>query len=122
MNKPTLVLGASTNPARYSHRAIEMLREEEHEVLALGLRTGEVQGVHIQTDPAELANKEVDTLTLYLNPKRQEAYKSWIKTLAPKRVIFNPGTENPAFAQELEAAGIEPVFACTLVMLRTGQY
>jgi len=120
--KTTLVLGASTNPYRYSNRAIHMLKEYEHPILALGLRKGEVQGVEIEKDRNLFEGERVDTLTLYLNPKRQEEYYEWIIDLNPRRVIFNPGTENPSLIRLLEEYNIEPVVACTLVMLRTGQF
>ena len=118
----TLVLGASTNPSRYAHLAMQMLAEARQPTLAVGLKAGEVAGVPIQTDWEPETWPEIDTLTLYLNPQRQLPYQESILALSPRRVIFNPGTENPTFAAELEEAGIEAVFACTLVMLRTGQY
>ncbi|RMG63332.1 MAG: CoA-binding protein [Bacteroidetes bacterium] len=121
-SKPTLVLGASPNPYRYAHRAIEMLRDAGQEVLALGNRPGTVRDVDIHTDPAAVSDQPLHTLTLYLNPGRQEPFYEQILAWKPQRVIFNPGTENPELAAKLAAAGIEPVYACTLVMLSTGQY
>ncbi len=119
----TLVLGASTKPHRYSNIAIRMLREYEHPVVALGLRDGEVAGVGIETEMENIhPSIPIDTVTLYVSPPRQAPFIDWLISLKPRRVIFNPGTENPAFARRLEAEGIEPVFACTLVMLRTEQY
>lgn len=121
--KSTLVLGASLKPQRYSHIAIDMLRSYGHPVHALGLKPGTVADVEIANNPDSLAlPADLDTITLYLNPQRQAPYREWILGLQPKRVIFNPGTENPAFARQLREAGIEPVYACTLVMLRTEQY
>ena len=64
----------------------------------------------------------VDTITLYMNPQRQEPLYDYIIGLNPKRIIFNPGTENPVLMKMAKDAGIEPVVACTLVMLATGEY
>jgi predicted CoA-binding protein len=117
----TLVIGASERPSRYAHKAVKLLREYGHEVVATGVREGRIDDVAIQTGQPAFA--EVDTVTLYVGPQRQDAsLRGYVIGLKPRRVIFNPGTENPAFAEELRAAGIGPVEACTLVMLRTGQY
>lgn len=118
--KKTLVIGASENPARYSYKAIMKLRNHDHPVVAIGLKNGSVQDVHFgkELEPFE----EVDTVTLYINPTIQEQYYDYILQLKPKRVIFNPGTENDAFERLLKYNHIEAVEACTLVMLATGQY
>jgi predicted CoA-binding protein len=120
MKKKTLVFGASLKPERYSNIAINRLRDYNHEVKAFGLRQGEVAGVTIDTDL--LQYKAIDTVTLYLNPKRQEAYYDYIMSLKPNRVIFNPGTENPDFYKLLNEKHIEYEVACTLVLLATQQY
>ncbi|WP_179346024.1 CoA-binding protein [Winogradskyella ursingii] len=120
MKKKTLVIGASLNPSRYSNIAINRIKNSGHEVKAFGLREGEVNGVKIDTELK--AYKELDTITLYLNPKRQEPYYEYIVGLNPKRVIFNPGTENPYFYAILKDNNIEVEVACTLVMLATNQY
>lgn len=101
-----------------------MLQAHEHPVYALGRRRGEVLDVPIVTvtDDLGLPEEGLDTLTLYINPTIQAEVEDDILALKPKRVIFNPGTENPAFAQKLEAEGIQALEACTLVMLSTGQY
>jgi predicted CoA-binding protein len=119
-NKKTLVLGASTKPDRYAYLAISMLVEKGHSVLAIGQNAGEVAGVKIQTKAIPLKN--IDTITLYLNPARQRDYYNYIVESKPKRVIFNPGTENPEFYQLLELNGIKAEIACTLVLLTTNQY
>jgi predicted CoA-binding protein len=119
-NKKTLVLGASTKPARYSFMAIEKLVEKGHSVLAIGQNAGEVAGIKIQTKAIPLKN--IDTVTLYLNPLRQRDYYNYIVEAQPKRVIFNPGTENPEFYQLLKLNDIKVEIACTLVMLATNQY
>ncbi len=119
-NKKTLVLGASTKPDRYSYKAITKLIENGHSVLAIGQNTGEVAGVKIYTKAIPLS--KVNTVTLYLNANRQKDYYNYIVEAQPKRVIFNPGTENPEFYQLLELNGIKVEIACTLVLLATNQY
>ena len=119
-NKKTVVLGASTKPDRYAYKAITMLLEKGHSVLAIGQNTGEVAGVKIYTKAIPLKN--IDTITLYLNPTRQRDYYNYIVEAKPKRVIFNPGTENPEFYQLLKLNNIKVEVACTLVLLTTNQY
>ena len=118
--KKTLVIGASLNPGRYSNIAINRLVGFGHPVVAIGLRLGEVAGVKIIKDQRLFDN--IDTVTLYLNPKRQEAFYDYIISLNPERVIFNPGTENSAFYTILKENKIEFEEACTLVLLSTNQY
>ncbi|SHM72565.1 hypothetical protein SAMN05444387_3010 [Flavobacterium pectinovorum] len=119
-NKKTLVLGATTKPDRYAYRAINMLVQKGHTVLAIGQNTGEVAGVKIQTKAIPVKN--IDTVTLYLNPTRQRDYYNYIIEAQPKRVVFNPGTENPELYQLLELNDIKAEVACTLVLLATNQY
>lgn len=116
----TLVIGASTNPERYSFKAINSLLNHNHSVVAIGQKIGEVSGVKIQTKQIPLKN--IDTVTLYINAKNQRDYYNYILQLQPKRVIFNPGTENPEFYQLLKANSIKVEEACTLVLLATNQY
>lgn len=115
-----MVLGASDNPSRYSFIAINRLRAHQHPVVAIGKKEGEVAGIHISK--SQLIEEDVDTVTLYLNPTNQKPYYDYILSLKPKRIIFNPGTENDELIDLAEKNGIEPVIACTLVMLSTGQY
>ena len=119
-NKKTLVLGATTKPERYAFRAINMLVEKGHSVLAIGQKAGEVAGVKIHTKAIPVKN--IDTVTLYLNPARQRDYYNYIIEAQPKRVVFNPGTENPELYQLLELNNIKTEVACTLVLLATNQY
>ena len=119
-SKKTLVIGASENPARYSYLAVNKLKNYGHPVEAIGKRKGSVNGIEIVTGTPPL--KDIDTVTLYVNPQRQSEYFDYVADLKPRRVIFNPGTENPAFEDFLTEKGIEPIEACTLVMLSTGQY
>ena len=116
----TLVVGASTNPGRYSNTAIRRLVDNNIETTAFGIRGGTVSGVQIKDNLIDFQN--IDTVTLYLNPKNQKEYYQQIVDLNPRRVIFSPGTENPEFYEILENAGIEVEVACTLVLLATGQY
>ncbi len=120
--KNTLVIGASNKPQRYSNRAIHMLSDAGHPVQAYGLRAGEVAGISIHTDQAEISSEEVDTVTLYVGPQNQAGLLDWLTELKPSRVIFNPGTENPPLAKALKSQDIETIEACTLVMLSTRQY
>ncbi len=119
-NKKTLVLGASTKPDRYAFKAITMLVDKGHSVVAIGQNVGEVARISIKTKNIPLKN--IDTVTLYLNPIRQRDYYNYILETKPKRVIFNPGTENPEFYQLLKSNNIEVEVACTLVLLATNQY
>lgn len=120
MSKKTLVLGASENPARYGNKAILALRRKGHPVVAIGRRKGEVLDVPIGTDMQPF--EDIDTVTLYLNTTNQKPYIDYILSLKPKRIIFNPGTENFKLEALAEEAGIEPVEACTLVLLSIGRY
>jgi len=119
-NKKTLVLGATTKPEKYAFKAISMLVDKGHSVLAIGSNTGDVAGITIRTKNIPLKN--IDTVTLYLNPVRQREFYNYIIETKPKRVIFNPGTENPEFYQLLQSNGIKVEVACTLVLLATNQY
>lgn len=120
MGKTTLVLGASSNPARYSNIAINRLRRSNHPVVAIGKRAGMVADTAVETEPREI--DDLDTVTLYLNPNNQKPYYDYILSLKPKRIIFNPGTENEELETMAKEQGIQPVEACTLVLLSTGQY
>ena len=120
MKKKTLVLGASLKPARYSNLAINRLVKHGQPTVAVGLRKGSVNGVDIKTEKYPF--EEIDTITLYLNAKRQQEYYDYIISLNPERVIFNPGTENPELYDLLRENGIQFENACTLVMLSSHQY
>ena len=120
MSKKTVVLGASLKPHRYSNLAINKLINHHHEVVAIGLREGIVAGVPIVKGQPDLEN--IDTITLYMNPRRQVVLYDYILGLNPKRIIFNPGTENMELVELAQAKGIETEMACTLVMLSVGNY
>lgn len=116
----TLVFGASLKPHRYSHIAVKRLLDHGMETEAFGLREGKIASVQIKTNLEDFQN--IDTITLYINPQRQAEYYNAIISLRPKRVIFNPGTENPFFHKLLRQQGIVAEEACTLVLLATNQY
>jgi predicted CoA-binding protein len=118
--KNTLVIGASPNAERYSHKAVLSLRQSGYPVIALGIKNGQIGDVAIQKDRPE--NLNVDTVTLYLNTKAQEDWYSYIINLRPRRIIFNPGTENAELEALARIKGIDTLEACTLVLLATNQY
>src|ERR1700761_3781664 len=118
--KKTLVLGASDNPRRYSYLALKQLRSNGHPVVAIGRKGAVVGDVEILTDKPSFT--DVDTVTLYLNAGHQAEYYDYLLSLRPTRIIFNPGAENPELVRLAQENGIEPLEACTLVMLNTGQY
>lgn len=120
MNKKTLVIGASTDSSRFSNMAVKSLTQHGHDVVALGIKAGNIDGIEIHTEMEQFEG--IDTVTLYLNPQRQEAYYDYIIGLKPKRIIFNPGTENEAFVKMANQKQIATEYACTLVLLNTGQY
>lgn len=116
----TLVLGASENPARYSHRAAEMLQQYGHAVWLTGRKTGRQGDTPIYSHFPEVGT--VDTVTLYVGPAHQPDFAAAVEKLQPRRIIFNPGTENPEWQLSLASKGIAVEEACTLVLLSTGQY
>ncbi|MEI6946152.1 CoA-binding protein [Paraflavisolibacter sp. H34] len=118
--KKTVVLGASDNPTRYSYLAVKKLEAYQHPVVAIGKRRGTIGNTAIETD--HVPTNHVDTITLYLNPMNQREYYDYILELKPKRIIFNPGTENDELIRRSKEQGIEPVIGCTLVMLSSGMY
>ncbi len=122
MDKKTLVLGASSHDTRYSNMAVKMLTENNVPVLPVGRIVGqEVAGWTIQKD-WDAALKDIHTISMYLSAINQEQYVEKILETMPERIIFNPGAENENLALRADEAGIEVLEACTLVMLRTGQF
>lgn len=118
--KKTLIIGATNNPERYAYKAAMRLVEKGHQIINIGIKSGEVADQPIQT-PNEIF-KDIDTITLYLGPQHQKEYYDYILQTKPKRIIFNPGTENPELEAMASAKGIQTTEACTLVLLATGQY
>jgi hypothetical protein len=120
MKKKTLVIGASEKPERYSNKAIKMLRSHSHPVVAIAPRTGKVEDVGFDVDRIDYP--DIDTVTLYVGPRHQPEFYNYLVSLRPRRIIFNPGTENAEFAARLSEAGIQYEEACTLVLLANGNY
>ena len=120
LTKKTLVIGASMNPSRYSYLAINRLVAHQHPVVAIGLKEGIVSDVPIMKGQPDIQG--IDTVTLYVNTANQKPYYDYIISLKPRRVIFNPGTENEELHELAAKHGIETIEACTLVLLGTGQY
>ncbi|MDZ7880036.1 MAG: CoA-binding protein [Saprospiraceae bacterium] len=118
--KKTLILGATPNRERYAYLATQRLKKAGHEVLPVGRKKGSIEGIVIENDTPPY--KDVDTVTLYLNPDNQKPYYDYILSLNPKRIIFNPGTENWELVRLAKEQGIETEIACTLVLLSVGNY
>ena len=118
--KKTVIIGASPNPTRYANKAANMLKAKGHDIINIGIKKGTVAGVEIEEPGA--VYPDVDTITLYIGPALQPGYYDYIIQTNPKRVIFNPGTENDELELLIKAQGIEALEACTLVLLSTGQY
>ncbi len=120
MSKKTLIIGATTNPQRYAYLAAHRLTKAGHNIINVGIKKGEVAGVQI-IDFDEI-QKNIHTITLYLSPANQKNYYDYILSTKPKRIIFNPGTENQELKNLAEENQIETLEACTLVLLSTNQY
>ncbi len=120
--KKTVIIGATTNPARYAFAAADLLTAKGHPIIPVGIKKGEVQGKAILNIREEPQIEEVDTVTLYIGPRHQPEWYDYIIGLQPKRIVFNPGTENEEFMVMAEKAGIHTEEACTLVLLRLGNY
>jgi uncharacterized protein len=118
--KKTVVLGATPNPDRYGYKATVRLKQAGHEVLPMGIKKGAIEGIVIENATPQY--KDVHTVTLYLNPDNQKPYYNYILSLKPKRIIFNPGTENVELMKLAKENGIETEAACTLVMLSLEDY
>lgn len=119
--KKTLILGASTNPERYAYKATVKLAQHGHEVVPVGLKSGNIEGHEILTNNSKVEG--IDTVTLYVGPQNQPPYYNYIlNEITPKRIIFNPGTENPELEKLAQEKGIETERACTLVLLSINQY
>lgn len=118
--KHTLVLGATDNPARYSNLAVKLLQSYQQPITAIGKKAASIGSTEILIGKPDVKN--IDTISLYLNPQNQKEYYDYILSLNPKRIIFNPGTENEELETLAQQQNIETIEACTLVMLKTGQY
>lgn len=120
-SKKTVILGASTQSWRYAYLAANKLTEHAHKIIPIGNKNGIVAGEEIVIGQYPIEG--VDTITIYLHPSRQKEYYDYIlQELQPRRIVFNPGSENAELEEKAEAQGIEVLKACTLVMLSTGEY
>jgi uncharacterized protein len=115
-----VVLGASPNPGRYAYIATVRLHAYGHDVFPVGIKEGDIKGIKILKGQPAIEN--VDTITLYIGPQNQPPWYDYIFSLKPKRIIFNPGTENDWLYSEAQSKGIEVLEACTLIMLSVGNY
>ena len=120
--KKTVIIGATPNPSRYAYIAAETLLEHDHAIVPVGIKKGELFGHPILDIRLKPSIENVDTVTMYIGPRHQPEWYAYILSLKPKRIIFNPGTENEEFEKLAEDRDIEVLEACTLVMLRTKQY
>lgn len=118
--KKTVVIGASPNETRYSYKAVIKLKKYGHEVIGLGIKNGTIKNIDIITDKPKLS--DIDTVTMYVGAKNQEGWIEYILELKPKRIIFNPGTENRDFINIAKEKGIEVLSTCTLILLDSGGY
>ena len=119
-NKKTVVIGASPNEDRYSYKATISLQQNGHSVIPIGIKKGQINNLEIITNKPHI--EDIDTITLYIGPQNQAEWQDYIFSLNPKRVIFNPGTENRSLEKELQSKGIEAIEACTLVLLAINRY
>ena len=122
MSKKTVIIGATPNPARYAYTAARMLTDHQHPIVPIGIKKGSVAEEEILDLREQPAIDDVDTVTLYIGPRHQPEWYDYILGLKPRRIIFNPGTENRELYQRAQQQGIETTEACTLVMLRAGTY
>lgn len=120
--KKTVIIGATPNPSRYAYFAAERLTNKEHPIVPVGIKKGQVAGQPILDLRQKPAVDDVDTITMYINPTNQQEWEDYIISLNPKRIIFNPGTENSGLEAKAAEKGIETLHACTLVMLGSGTY
>lgn len=120
--KKTVIMGASPNTSRYAFLAANMLHDYQHPIVPIGIKRGEVLGEEILDLREQPAVEDVDTVTMYIGTRNQAEWYDYILGLNPKRIIFNPGTENPELEKLAKQKGIQSVYGCTLVMLRSGTY
>jgi uncharacterized protein len=121
-DQKTLIVGATTNPTRYAYTAASMFDERQLDFLPIGIKTGEVFGREILDLRTKPTLEGINTITLYIGPENQSEWIDYLISLKPKRIIFNPGTENPIFSKKAREAGIQTLEACNLVLLSTNQF
>jgi len=121
-NKKTVIVGSSASTDRFAYQAAVLLRKAGHDFIPIGIKKGHVLGNSILDIREKPVIADVDTITLYIRSERQNEWEDYLIDLKPKRIIFNPGAENRELLEKAQAKGIECEEACTLVMIRTGQY
>ena len=122
MSKKTAILGATPNPNRYAYLAAERLTAKNHEIVPIGIKRGNLFGEEILNLKEKPKVEGINTVTMYIGPQNQPEWEDYILSLNPKRIIFNPGSENPTLAKKAKEVGIDVQYACTLVMLGNGLY
>jgi predicted CoA-binding protein len=122
MSKKTAIFGATTNPGRYAYLAAERLTAKNHEIVPIGIKKGQVFGEDILDIREKPQLDDIHTVTMYIGPQNQSEWEDYILSLRPKRIIFNPGAENPSLAQKATEQGVEVQNACTLVMLASSLF
>lgn len=120
--KKTLIVGATANTGRYAYLAAKMLDDYGHEIVPIGIKNETVLGKEILNLREKPPIDGIDTITMYVGTQNQSEWYDYLLSLKPKRIIFNPGTENTTFEKMAEAQNVEVVEGCTLVMLRSNQY
>ena len=121
-NKLTLIAGASADPSRYAYTAALFLNRQNLPFLPIGIKKGDVLGKEILPLREKPNLDEIHTITMYMNAGHQKEWEDYFLSLKPKRIIFNPGAENPDFAERAKSQGVSCINGCTLVMINTGQY
>ncbi len=119
-DKKTLILGATSNEGRYANLVANRLVSHGHSIVNVGLKAGEAAGIPIEKP--QTIHTDIDTITLYVGPQHQEELYDYILDTHPKRIIFNPGTENSELRRMANQKGIKTEYACTLVLLSIGEY
>lgn len=120
MQRKTLLIGASPNKDRFSYKAVELMCQRDIEVIPIGIKVGKIAGNNIILGFPCI--KSIHTITLYISQQHQKMYYDYIVSLKPKRIIFNPGTENPEFELILNREKIDYLYSCTLLMIVRGEY
>lgn len=115
------VIGASPKPDRYSYQALMLLHQQGYKVFPVHPRVKEIEGIPVYASLPEIPD-EIHTVTLYVSAAVSQKLTSAILAKHPQRIIFNPGAENPDLARAAMDSGIEALEACTLVLVRTGQF
>ncbi len=117
----TAVIGASGNPDKYSYMALKLLEEKGHRVFPVHPSMKDIEGRKVYASITDIS-EPIDTVTLYVSHEVSTRLADAIFQKAPRRIIFNPGAENPELEKNAKTKGIGALEACTLVLLKTGQF